>query len=62
MGWGRKDDKPCDGYWGNVCSGFGGSLTCKRCGWERDEHPSECWWLNEDGTEKDAYVPRHRKE
>lgn len=37
----RKDPEPCEAYFGNVCSGFGGSLTCYRCGWQRHEHPSE---------------------
>lgn len=37
--WPTKADKPCEAYFGNVCSGFGGSLTCYRCGWERHEHP-----------------------
>jgi len=30
----------CRTYWGNVCAGFGGSLTCRHCRhqlWEHDE-------------------------
>lgn len=47
-----RDDKPCDAYWGNVCSGFGGKTICTKCGWDMYDHPSEAWWLNEDGTVK----------
>jgi hypothetical protein len=36
-----KAKVPCKEYWGNVCSGFGGSLTCRKCGWERHEHDYE---------------------
>jgi dCMP deaminase len=31
-------DKPCDHYSGNLCGGFGGSLTCDHCGWDRFQH------------------------
>lgn len=33
------DDQPCEAYFGNECSGFGGSLICNRCGWHWDDHP-----------------------
>lgn len=36
-----KAAEPCDSYLGNVCSGFGGSLTCIVCGWQLPEHPCE---------------------
>jgi hypothetical protein len=34
----KKAPKPCESYFGNVCSGFGGSLTCFRCGWHKFDH------------------------
>lgn len=34
-----KRDEPCDSYFGNVCSGFGGSLICDFCGWDMFDHP-----------------------
>lgn len=34
-----KHETPCDTYFGNVCSGFGGSLTCDLCGWDMYDHP-----------------------
>lgn len=45
-----RDEIPCVEYWGNVCSGFGGSLTCYKCGWERHEHDYE------------KYHAKHRKD
>lgn len=33
-----KADEPCESYFGNVCSGFGGSLTCYGCGWDMYDH------------------------
>lgn len=30
--------EPCEVYFGNVCSGFGGSLTCYMCGWDMYDH------------------------
>lgn len=35
---GRRKDKPCDYYSGNLCSGFGGSTNCSRCGWDLMAH------------------------
>lgn len=36
-----KAPEPCGHYFGNVCTGFGGSATCMFCGWDRSEHPEE---------------------
>jgi len=33
-----KDDKPCDHYFGNVCTGFGGTTDCYVCGWDMYDH------------------------
>lgn len=41
MGRSFPSDQPCESYFGNVCSGFGGSLICDFCGWERHEHPKD---------------------
>jgi hypothetical protein len=43
MGFGGpiQADEPCGHYFGNVCTGFGGSATCMLCGWDRHDHPEE---------------------
>lgn len=42
MSWGPKSDKPCGGYFGNLCTGFGSDDThCWSCGWDRWDHESE---------------------
>jgi hypothetical protein len=32
-------DKPCESYFGNVCSGFGGTTKCYTCGHDMWSHP-----------------------
>jgi hypothetical protein len=56
-----KRDKPCDNYFGNVCSGFGGSLTCYICGWDRVEHKVRCKVRVEkvDTGEWEAWCKKH---
>lgn len=34
----HKDDEPCEQYFGNLCSGFGGQTICTRCGWDFHDH------------------------
>lgn len=35
----RKADEPCNSYFGNLCSGFGGTMVCMFCGWGKFDHP-----------------------
>ena len=37
----HRAEEPCDSYFGNLCSGFGGTLTCLTCGWDQQDHPRE---------------------
>lgn len=37
----RKQPYPCDSYFGNLCGGFGGTLDCHGCGWDRFEHGND---------------------
>jgi len=36
-----KKDEPCDYYFGNVCTGFGGKTICDFCGWDMMDHPQQ---------------------
>ena len=37
---GSGHPQPCQSYSGNLCGGFGGSLKCWNCGWDKYEHMS----------------------
>ena len=31
-------EEPCETFFGNTCSGFGGSTHCLICGWDKWDH------------------------
>lgn len=39
----RKNEQPCDSYFGNVCTGFGGTTNCEFCGWDMNAHEEYIW-------------------
>jgi hypothetical protein len=45
---GKKHDKPCNGYSGNLCTGMGSDDTaCWGCGWDLVDHDPEIRELKE---------------
>lgn len=36
-----RSEEPCSSYFGNLCTGFGGTTTCLMCGWDQHDHPEE---------------------
>lgn len=48
-----KATEPCESYFGNVCTGFGGTTECRLCGWDMfDHHKGK---LFDDWDDEDAF-------